>query len=604
MRATQGFDAQEALLSPVQMHGGGRQDAVHEAAAAGIAGAGGALPHAAQIQRSFGGYDLSNVTAHTDGAAVQANAAMGADAYATGNHIAFGGAPDLHTTAHEAAHVVQQRAGVQLSGGVGAAGDAYEQHADRVADAVVAGQSAEPVLAEMAGGGGGSAVQRSARDGQHVQLKEGDETTETQTPADEVVAPAPLTDGEALTHARDVEIKFGAEAGGSQAARDGAQAMLDGCMAVVQAHVADYNAALDKGGKTEEEVAAEMLSTDTFLKEKMGTSPLNNQGKPNTGIAGAVGPEHVLNHIKTVEGGNVRTKMTAVFNFMSTLSDIALKAEKAKNDTFFESLGTRGALLKQAAADAKENYDNAVAEHEKKKAEGALEKKTISAVDAQKGVKGLGEITETEVTPSAHGPRMSILAPAPSVASQQGDARFNRPRDLNTGGGAAETRTADSASIGPGLHADEIAFMKLKADDLSSQYLTWAEGLNLYIMDSENAWVQRQLQLGLPVGAGPASGTTDRFMQIGQMLGCGATGTRAASLGYLLTINAHTLVEIMTSAAPYGSFTEPLDGYAMYRSIAPFGSLEKHANPRFWRERVVGTTPDVTTAPATENPHG
>ena len=42
-------------------------------------------------------------------------------------------------------------------------GDVYEQHADRVADLVVRGQSAEATLAELAGSpGGGAAVQRVA----------------------------------------------------------------------------------------------------------------------------------------------------------------------------------------------------------------------------------------------------------------------------------------------------------------------------------------------------------------------------------------------------------------------------------------------------------
>ena len=68
---------------------------------------------------------------------------MGAQAFATGNHVAFAGTPDLHTAAHEAAHVVQQRGGVHLKGGVGEAGDTYEQHADAVADKVVRGESAE-----------------------------------------------------------------------------------------------------------------------------------------------------------------------------------------------------------------------------------------------------------------------------------------------------------------------------------------------------------------------------------------------------------------------------------------------------------------------------
>jgi Type VI secretion system (T6SS), amidase effector protein 4 len=52
--------------------------------------------------------------------------------------------------------VVQQRAGVHLAGGVGRDGDAYEQHADRVADAVVAGEPAEYLLGQMAGPSGGA----------------------------------------------------------------------------------------------------------------------------------------------------------------------------------------------------------------------------------------------------------------------------------------------------------------------------------------------------------------------------------------------------------------------------------------------------------------
>jgi hypothetical protein len=176
LRATDGYDAQAAMLEPVQRHGG-KEDAghVHKAAAHGLSGSGGSLPHGGAIQKAFGGYDISNVVAHTDAAAAQGATAMGADAYATGNSIAFKGAPDLHTAAHEAAHVVQQQAGVSLSGGVGKAGDAYEQHADKVADAVVAGKSAEPILAEMAGGGSGSGVQKRA-----VQREE---TTPTTTPS-------------------------------------------------------------------------------------------------------------------------------------------------------------------------------------------------------------------------------------------------------------------------------------------------------------------------------------------------------------------------------------------------------------------------------------
>ena len=135
---------------------------VRDAASAGTAGAGGALPHGDAIQRSFGRHDVSAIQSHQDGAAAAACDAMGARAFATGNDVAFLGLPDLHTAAHEAAHVVQQRAGLTLDGGVGQAGDVHERHADAVADLVVAGASAVDLLAPFAGGpdGAGDVVQR------------------------------------------------------------------------------------------------------------------------------------------------------------------------------------------------------------------------------------------------------------------------------------------------------------------------------------------------------------------------------------------------------------------------------------------------------------
>jgi len=53
-----------------------------------------------------------------------------------GDRVAFQQTPDLHTTAHEAAHVVQQRSGVAPVGGVGQDGDTCERQADSIADRV------------------------------------------------------------------------------------------------------------------------------------------------------------------------------------------------------------------------------------------------------------------------------------------------------------------------------------------------------------------------------------------------------------------------------------------------------------------------------------
>ncbi len=129
-------------------------------AGAGVHGAGAAMPHGSRIQALFGKHDISGISAHVGGGAAVAAHSLGAKAYATGNRIAFAESPDLHTAAHEAAHVVQQRGGVSLQGGMGTAGDPYERHADAVADEVVAGRSAEGLLDRAASGATSGSVQR------------------------------------------------------------------------------------------------------------------------------------------------------------------------------------------------------------------------------------------------------------------------------------------------------------------------------------------------------------------------------------------------------------------------------------------------------------
>jgi outer membrane protein OmpA-like peptidoglycan-associated protein len=120
-------------------------------AATGVHGAGDPLPHAAIIERAFGRHAVSGIRTQVGGDAAAAAAALGAEAYAFGDAIAFRSAPSLHTAAHEAAHVVQQRAGIAVPGGVGRVDDAWERHADAVADCVVRGASAEALLDVVTG---------------------------------------------------------------------------------------------------------------------------------------------------------------------------------------------------------------------------------------------------------------------------------------------------------------------------------------------------------------------------------------------------------------------------------------------------------------------
>lgn len=113
----------------------------------GFAGDARPLPHFERIQSAFGPvHDLSNIRAHTDLAAEQATRRLSAFAFTLGSEIAFRGKPDVHLAAHEAAHVVQQRSGIQFLAGVESKG-AWERHADAVADRVVQGRSAVDLLA-------------------------------------------------------------------------------------------------------------------------------------------------------------------------------------------------------------------------------------------------------------------------------------------------------------------------------------------------------------------------------------------------------------------------------------------------------------------------
>ena len=142
-----------------------------EIASQGTRGGGGSLPHLDRIQSSFGHHDVTGVSSHTGASAQSASDALGASAFASGNSVGFDSVtPSLHTSAHEATHVVQQRSGVQLKAETGEVGDRYERHADAVADVVVSGGNAAPLLDQMASpeaSGGTTAVQSKA-----VQLEE------------------------------------------------------------------------------------------------------------------------------------------------------------------------------------------------------------------------------------------------------------------------------------------------------------------------------------------------------------------------------------------------------------------------------------------------
>lgn len=151
-----------AVLQAKEMRAAIGPQRTKQVAKEGLIGTPQKFPHLEKIQPALGGNDLSNVQAYVGGPAAKAAETMGASAYAMGDKVAFKAHPDVATAAHEAAHVVQQRAGISLKDGIGQAGDHYERQADQVAGGVAAGRSTASQLDQLTGGATGetSTVQR------------------------------------------------------------------------------------------------------------------------------------------------------------------------------------------------------------------------------------------------------------------------------------------------------------------------------------------------------------------------------------------------------------------------------------------------------------
>ena len=138
-----------------QVHTGTADGATHGIAAQGLQGPGRPLTHLDTLQQAFGHHDIRAMREHTGTVAGSALDALDAEGYTRGGRMALAGTPDLYTQAHEAAHGVQQAAlgeRMMLPGGIGVAGDRYERQADAVADAVLRGESAQPLLDRMVAG--------------------------------------------------------------------------------------------------------------------------------------------------------------------------------------------------------------------------------------------------------------------------------------------------------------------------------------------------------------------------------------------------------------------------------------------------------------------
>jgi hypothetical protein len=571
----------QASVGPAQAQRALSSAAINDAARRGTGGAGHELPHMRAIQRSFGpAHDLSRVKAHVGGSAAAASAEIGAVAYTYGDHVAFGAAPSLRVAAHEAAHVIQQRQGVQLFGGVGQVGDRYERHADEVAELVVQGRSAASLLGAQADGSaaspgvqGSPAVQRLAAGEQ---------------PLDDGYSQL-TNDPNWLTKAEAYEKRLGVYAYSHGKSTAVMTTALNKMKAVIDT---EYDAA----HKSEDQIQS--LYREVFTKD-------------DSGSAGQVGATLVLAEIRDLlANGNLRERMTAFYNaayynsdpskpplrgLKQIASDILLLAEDSMDELNSWS-NLLGSLVSPFGGDLK-SWSELVQDRKDKAQRLGLDdvdlgKKTefLHGSWMRSGIKALTAYTSVGYNfsddPFALGNltlERELGGTTEMAISQSGRVkRSNLERD-------PEMRTAqDYEDLGIGLSDREKAYTKGKmgVDDLAypTTKLPWLEGHTYYKMSDSNLWVQ-QIRDGLkmPVVAG-VSGTTTRMLTAFKWLNTGADPLdfRLAIMGWMLPAWDHSLYEIMRGshlAGVRGPGEGNLDDVIhMYSHVPPLTGAELRAN--------------------------
>lgn len=572
---------------------------VHETAAAGVAGSGSALPGLDQIQQSFGRHDVSGVQAHVGGAAAQANQAMGAQAYATGNDVAFGSQPDMHTAAHEAAHVVQQRGGVQLKGGVGEKGDAYEQHADAVADAVVKGESAEKLLDQKAGeGGGDESVQAYAGnlDVAHNAADGGATTIDVRAERDKRHGPGEYDANENPKLKVEFEVAL---ARALMVNRDFFMPVVEAVSRGVGLYI---EAKAESLGKTEEAGVREVFEQACRRMSFMY----------GAGRAGAEG-----------DFGDVKPD-----TFYGRLMDLNASSD-ATPDRYYESMQ---ALMEEGAGNASnhlllhQSFSEFVA-HDRKA--GVDHKPLLKAVSEK--VAGMERMAEEQ---------KAILSGAGSEDMKPGglrDERYDKhaggegsigegrnargrygkgdaqafeedqPGLLaydKLGGAMEETRRDQMVGIADDQTAQASQTKPLSAEETEAGLgQKGSRGVEMYMLDESQAFVQQaRMVYNMPLAAG-ISGTTTDLMEVAIMFGVNDPKQRflyaLACVGHLGSIGAHSFHEIMTSCAQAGVPYTPGD----YRSILP-ALPGDHPAKLLFEDARFKNVPGIGENPAPATPAG
>lgn len=548
-----------AAAAPIQAHGLSPGGSIPDAAPS---GSGAALPEPV-LQKMESAFDTSfgDVRVHQGGNAAQ----LGALAYAQGNDLHFapgqydpGSEAGQRLIGHELTHVVQQRQGRVTPQGKDSpinSDPSLEDEADALGDRAARGESVRPSGAAGAGG-----VQRA------VIQRKGETLSEPARLAalgkGVVLTPTNSKDSFNLAH-KEGEMDMWVNASGrSMAANPDFESRaqrferrLGQHLANDSAPVLSMAAALTARARAVADAAIEAKhkTARKDLGEWFGTDP------KLVSRVGAVGKdEAVLDEV--FKEGNLRERMTVLFNFMWAFSSYLINLDdKAIGQITKETKLDGEAFLNKTAI----MKDHALVKRHRED-----EQPQPGAEAPPKELKKKGEARDRETLTSTPDPR--------TIVGQQYETRA---KGAAAGPDAQSGLTTEELMQTHKLSERELRHMfkdQETADGALGQAhakdkVPWDMGYKLWAMNENHEWVQSMRKLSLPITAGP-SATAWRIMKTAKHLGFGDRATmdmvRLAASGYLLTIGAHSLIEILDGAAPEGASPHNRDE-TIYTNLPP-----------------------------------
>lgn len=533
---------------------------VQNQAAAGLEGPGEDLPYLSQIQQSFGSHSLSGVKAYVGGGAAAAGQALGASAYTKGDKIAFKSKPDLHTAAHEAAHVIQQRQGRLPAGGKSAAGDPLEKEADAVADRVVAGKPAADLLGPKKEGGAGTPK------GEAVQAYAGNVDTATTSGAGTVRQQVERNFGGGPAGERDsnfnpaLKVEFEGRLG---IALLQAQAYYRPVVENVSYGIYRYlQAKAEVLQQTEKQVMEQAFESFSFMYDafepgKQAGGVFYGRIRDDMADKGAYFQQ--MTDLLLNGKGSVQNHMLVHQCFLDKVLDAAQDAKgvgAAQPATqFLERMKAKAAERKDAKDQQLGDSTSPDLKHLRKTDAGEAD----PFGERGKGVGGMEARGRLDMRKGFNPKKGGVDPAGPMPAGVRFDERLRTPSQVQHSVGIAAEEDTGAVPMGREQQA-------LGLDQVHSR------GIETYTLDESQTFIQQaRTEFNMPLAAG-ISGTTTDLHEVAKMFGVVSPEAQfkyqLGCLAHLGTAGAHSFHEIMAAAALN---TEVRYEPGNYRSILKYG---------------------------------